>query len=80
MSETVRQRIVGVTLLGDTWYRQSNGTIEGYPPDRLQIYCNLPQDLMCQGFSIVTAYHLSPYYIEHALEAAQFLKRRVESF
>ena len=57
-------------MFGDTRYKQSNGTLVGYPSERLKIICN-EGDLVCNGTLIVTAAHTE--YAARAPEAADFL-------
>ena len=76
LSSTVRNRIVGTVLYGDTRNQQTGGTIPNYPQQNLLIICNTG-DPVCRGTLIVNAAHLA--YTPTVPRAVAFLRGRIDS-
>jgi cutinase len=58
LSESVKSRIAGIVLYGDTRYTAEGGKIKGFPPGKVHTYCNgfgelsevKPIDTICERY------------------------------
>jgi len=77
LSQTVKSRIAGVVLYGDTRNKQDHGKIPNFPANRVKVICN-PTDGVCGGALIVNVGHMT--YTARIAEGASFLAGRVRGF
>lgn len=82
LPQAVKDRIAGVTLYGDTQFKQDGGKIKNFPADRVKTFCNGYQELkknsadgVCNGALNVNAGHLS--YGDSMQPGADWLKAAV---
>lgn len=83
LSESVKARIAGITLYGDTRFSLEGGRIKDFPPDRVKTFCNGYQELkrnsvdgVCDGGLKVNAGHMS--YGDSLKPGADWLKQAVD--
>ncbi|KAF2281394.1 cutinase precursor [Westerdykella ornata] len=76
LSQSVKDRIVGTVLYGDTQKQQDNNQIPNFPKDKVLIICN-PGDLVCTGSLVVLAPHLA--YGARADEGVNFLAQKIRA-
>jgi len=76
LSDSVKARINGVVLYGDTKNQQDNGQIPNFPRDKVLIICN-SGDLVCFGTLTITADHLA--YVPRVGEATSFLINKINA-
>jgi cutinase len=85
LSATVKGRIAGIVLYGDTQNTQSGGKIKGFPPEKAKVYCNgygelrtSSSDGVCGGLLNVNGGHLS--YGSTFSSAATWLAQKVQDY
>jgi cutinase len=85
LSASVKGRIAGVVLYGDTQNKQSGGKIRGFPADRARVFCNGYGDLkskskdgVCGGGLAVNGGHMA--YSGTFASAADWLAKKVADF
>ncbi|KAF4483272.1 putative cutinase 1 [Colletotrichum fructicola Nara gc5] len=70
LSDSTKNRILGVITYGDTQNTQDKGQIPKFPKDRVKIICN-DADEVCKGTLEVEPSHLD--YVKRVPEAVDFL-------
>ncbi|QDS73483.1 hypothetical protein FKW77_009148 [Venturia effusa] len=85
LPESVKSRIAGITLYGDTQFKQDKGQIKNFPPSKVKTFCNGYQELkshssdgVCNGMLMVNYGHMS--YGDSMKPGAAFLKAQVDAF
>jgi cutinase len=85
LPDSVKQRIAGILLYGDTKHKQDGGQIKNFPKDKVRTFCNGYDDLksaspdgVCGGALNVNAGHLS--YGSTFGTAAEWLSQKVAAF
>lgn len=77
LSPSIKSKIAGVALFGDTRNLQDRGHIPDFPIAKSRVWCNV-SDGVCGGALLVDAGHLS-YSNSQIREAATYLAGRVKS-
>jgi cutinase len=78
LDPSIRKRIVGVALFGDTRNKQDKGHILNFPEDRSKVWCN-PNDGVCGGSLVVNMGHMS-YGTGTIKEATSWLDGQVKKY
>lgn len=85
LPENVKIRIAGITLYGDTKFKQDGGQIKNFPKEKVKTFCNgygelkgKSADGVCNGALNVNGGHLS--YGDSMKPGAEFLKARVDAY
>jgi cutinase len=85
LPDSVKQRIAGILLYGDTKHKQDGGQIKNFPKDKVKTFCNGYDDLksaspdgVCGGALNVNAGHMS--YGSTFGTAAEWLSQKVTAF
>jgi len=85
LPESVKKRIAGIILYGDTKHTQDGGRIKNFPKEKVRTFCNGYDDLkgksmdgVCGGTLAVNAGHMS--YTGTFGTAADWLAEKVEAF
>jgi len=85
LSASVKGRIAGIVLYGDTQNSQSGGKIKGFPPEKAKVYCNgygelkgHSSDGVCGGLLNVNGGHMS--YSGSFSSAATWLSQKVQEY
>jgi len=76
LSDSLKEKIVGIALFGDTRNQQDKGHIPNFPTERSRVWCN-QGDGVCGGQLNVNAGHMS--YASSIDEAADWLVQKVKS-
>ena len=74
---SLKSKIAGVALFGDTRNKQDNGHIPNFPQEKSRVWCN-KNDGVCGGALNVNGGHLS-YSSAQINEAATWLAGRAKS-
>ncbi|KAK2760060.1 cutinase [Colletotrichum kahawae] len=74
LSDSTKNRILGVITYGDTQNTQDKGQIPKFPKDRVKIICN-DADEVCKGTLEVEPAHLD--YVKRVPEAVDFLVGKI---
>ena len=77
LDSSIKSKIAGVALFGDTRNLQDGGHIPNFPKERSRVWCNL-SDGVCGGALLVNAGHLS-YGPGTTSEAATWLAGRISA-
>ena len=77
LDSSIKEKIAGVALFGDTRNLQDGGHIPNFPKERSKVWCNL-SDGVCGGALLVNAGHLS-YGPGTTSEAATWLVSRINA-
>jgi cutinase len=77
LSQSIKSRIAGVVLYGDTRNKQDRGKIPNFPANRVKVICN-KGDGVCGGALLVNVGHMT--YTARIGEGASFLASRVRGF
>jgi cutinase len=77
LSQSIKSRIAGVVLYGDTRNKQDRGKIPNFPANRVKVICNAG-DGVCGGALLVNVGHMT--YTARIGEGASFLASRVRGF
>jgi cutinase len=85
LPENIKARIAGITLYGDTKYKQDGGRIKNFPTEKVKIFCNgygelkgKSADGVCNGGLNVNGGHMS--YGDSFKPGAAWLKAQVDAF
>jgi len=85
LPEDVKAKIAGITLYGDTKFKQDGGRIKNFPPEKVKVFCNgygelksKSADGVCGGALNVNGGHLS--YGDSFKPGAEWLKAQVAAF
>jgi len=85
LPETIKSRIAGIVLYGDTQYKQDGGKIKTFPPEKVHVFCNGYAELkgestdgVCGGGLNVNMGHMS--YSKSMAPGAAFLKTKVDEY
>ena len=70
LDDSIKSRVAGVVLYGDTQNKQTGGSIPDYPKDDVLVIC-AKTDGVCGGALLVTPGHLT--YVDDVPDAVQFL-------
>jgi len=76
LDASLKAKIAGVALFGDTLNKQENGHINGFPQEKSKVWCN-SGDGVCGGGLNVNAGHMS--YTSSISAAATWLQGRVKA-
>jgi cutinase len=77
LDASIKNKIAGVTLFGDTRNQHDRGHIPNFPTERSKVWCNLSDDV-CGGQLLVNAGHLS-YGPGTTSEAATWLYDSIQA-
>lgn len=76
LDDSVKSKVAGVVLYGDTQNKQTGGSIPDYPKDDVMVIC-AKTDGVCGGALLVTPGHLS--YSDNVPSAVKFLADKAKS-
>lgn len=77
LSESIKSKIAGVVLYGDTRNKQDRGKIPNFPKEKVKVFCN-SSDGVCGGQLLVNTGHL--LYADKIGPGASFLADRVNAY
>ncbi|KAM0723537.1 hypothetical protein Q7P37_000524 [Cladosporium fusiforme] len=76
LDDSVKDRVAGVVLYGNTRNRQEGGKIPDFPDEKALTFCNA-SDGVCGGALLVTAGHLT--YTRDVGDAVKYLTERISA-